>query len=207
MLYLRVVFRDQSFIYIKCLFATYQRYFHTGTGDLSVTCMCPIESGHSEIDNLTLYPNIFYSLTSIFRHISKCCVGDAAARAASATHRFPENISQIISCHLIFTLDKNELRKLFPRTLLEYTLIFRFINHLITQQKLKWFISLLISKNKMVLEYLWCLLGYLIFVTFFNADFVLAKRVPFMCTQWDWTHSGGNKTILRMTLLTLLMHF
>ena len=34
MLYLRVVFRDQSIIYIKCLFATYQRYFHTG--DLSV---------------------------------------------------------------------------------------------------------------------------------------------------------------------------
>lgn len=146
MLYLRVVFRDQSFIYIKCLFATYQRYFHTGTGDLS---------GLSEIDNLTLYPHIFYSLTSIFRHISKCCVGDAAARAASATHRFPENISQIISCHLIFTLDKNELRKLFPRTLLEYTLIFRFINHLITQHRTKiWFLSLLVSKNEMVLKYL-----------------------------------------------------
>ena len=147
MLYLRVVFRDQSFIYIKCLFATYQRYFHTGTGDLSVTCMCPIESGLSEIDNSTLYPNIFYSLTSIFRHISKCCVGDAAARAASATHRFPENISQIISCHLIFTLDKNELRKLFPRTLLEYTLIFRFINHLITQHKIK-IVSIFAHINK-----------------------------------------------------------
>ena len=87
MLYLRVVFRDQSIIYIKCLFATYQRYFHTGDLSVSVSIECPL----SEIDNFT---HIF-SLTSIFRHISKCCVGDAAARAASATHRFPENISQL----------------------------------------------------------------------------------------------------------------